>query len=224
MCSFCLILNILAVGAHWDDIELGCGLTLNRLSQQGHTVYTVVICSSQYGKEINEGMTESKALENGLKSFSILNANYIETSKEPNSNLVYSKKIMQILESISIDKNIDTVFTHWFGDINTDHRSTWEISRTAFRNVKNFLMYQSNAYDDHVNTFKPNFFMSFKENEYLLKEKILSQYDSEWERRKNRWKREIFDREKYWGFLSGSDYAEAFQISKLVNFYPQVVR
>lgn len=224
MCSFCLILNILAVGAHWDDIELGCGLTLNRLSQQGHTVYTVVICSSQYGKEINEGMTESKALENGLKSFSILNANYIETSKEPNSNLVYSKKIMQILENISIDKNIDTVFTHWFGDINTDHRSTWEISRTAFRNVKNFLMYQSNAYDDHVNTFKPNFFMSFKENEYLLKEKILSQYDSEWERRKNRWKREIFDREKYWGFLSGSDYAEAFQISKLVNFYPQVVR
>jgi LmbE family N-acetylglucosaminyl deacetylase len=29
-------MNILAIGAHWDDIELGCGLTLKKLNEKNH--------------------------------------------------------------------------------------------------------------------------------------------------------------------------------------------
>jgi len=212
-------LNILAIGAHWDDIELGCGLTLKKLKEKGHNIFSVVVCSSQYGKDENEGMKESEALEYGLKSFELIGADYIPTDKEPNSKLAYNKKTMQILEGIANDKKIDTVFTHWFGDINTDHKSTWEISRTAFRNVKNFLMYQSNSYGDNVDIFKPNLFFSFNQEQYLFKEKILSQYVSEWARREIRWKREIFERERYWGHISGNDYAEGFQVGKVVDFF-----
>lgn len=212
-------MNILAIGAHWDDIELGCGLTLNKLKEKGHNIFSVVVCSSQYGKDENEGMKESEALEYGLKSFELIGADYIPTDKEPNSKLAYNKKTMQILEGIANDKKIDTVFTHWFGDINTDHKSTWEISRTAFRNVKNFLMYQSNSYGDNVDIFKPNLFFSFNQEQYLFKEKILSQYVSEWARREIRWKREIFERERYWGHISGNDYAEGFQVGKVVDFF-----
>lgn len=211
-------MNILAIGAHWDDIELGCGLTLKKMADQGHKIFTVVVCSSLYGENIDEGMAEEDALKYGTNSFNLIGANYISTQKEPNSNLVYNKKIMQTLEKIASDNNIDSVFTHWFGDVNTDHRATWNISRTAFRNVKNFLMYQSNSYNDHVNIFKPNFFVGFNKTEYSFKEKILSQYVQEWDRRKNRWEREIFNREKYWGFLANNDYAEAFDIGKLVDF------
>ena len=117
---------------------------------------------------------------------------------------------------------IDLIFTHWFGDVNTDHKATWEISRTAFRNVKNFVMYQSNSYNDHVNNFEPNLFFSFNKDQYNLKEKILSQYKNEWSKREQRWRKEIFDREKFWGFLSGNDYAEGFQISKLTDFNPGI--
>ena len=212
-------MNILAIGAHWDDIELGCGLTLKKLKDKGHNIFSVVVCSSQYGKDEDEGMNESEALEYGLKSFELIGADYVPTDKEPNSKLTYNKKIMQILEGITNNKKIDTVFTHWFGDINTDHKVTWEISRTAFRNVKNFLMFQSNSYSDNVNIFKPNFYFSFNKEEYVFKEKILSQYVSEWTRREIRWKREIFERELYWGHISGNDYAEGFQIGKLVDFF-----
>lgn len=212
-------MNILAIGAHWDDIELGCGLTLKKLREKGHNIFSVVVCSSQYGKDENEGMKESEALEYGLKSFELIGADYIPTDKEPNSKLVYNKKIMQILEGIVNTKKIDAVFTHWFGDLNTDHKATWEISRTAFRNVKNFLMYQSNSYSDNVNIFTPNLFFSFNQESYLFKEKILSQYVSEWTRREIRWKREIFERERYWGHISGNDYAEGFQIGKVVDFF-----
>ena len=154
-------MNILAIGAHWDDIELGCGLTLKALKDKGHNIFSSVICSSQYGVNKNEGMKESEALECGLRSFELIGSTYIPTDKESNSNLTYNKKTMQILEEIVNIKKIDTVFTHWFGDLNTDHKATWDISRTAFRNVKNFFMYQSNSYGDNVNNFKPNFYFSF---------------------------------------------------------------
>jgi LmbE family N-acetylglucosaminyl deacetylase len=32
-------MNILAIGAHPDDIELGCGGTLLKASRQGHNVF-----------------------------------------------------------------------------------------------------------------------------------------------------------------------------------------
>jgi LmbE family N-acetylglucosaminyl deacetylase len=212
-------MNILAIGAHWDDIELGCGLTLKALKDKGHNIFSSVICSSQYGVNKNEGMKESEALECGLRSFELIGSTYIPTDKESNSNLTYNKKTMQILEEIVNLKKIDTVFTHWFGDLNTDHKATWDISRTAFRNVKNFFMYQSNSYGDNVNNFKPNFYFSFNKEEYEFKEKLLSQYTTEWNRRKSRWTREIFEREKYWGYISNNDYAEGFQIGKLVDFF-----
>ena len=91
-------MNILAVGAHWDDIELGCGLTLKKLNKKGHKIFSAVICSSQYGPNENEGMKESEALKSGLKSFSSICATYVPTEKEPNSKLSYNKKSMQILE------------------------------------------------------------------------------------------------------------------------------
>ncbi|MBI2003512.1 MAG: PIG-L family deacetylase [Parcubacteria group bacterium] len=212
-------MNILAVGAHWDDIELGCGLTLKKLHEKGHNIFCVVVCSSQYGKNENEGMEESEALKCGLNSFKLIGAKYVPTPKEPNDYLVYGKKIMQTLEEVANKNKIDAVFTNWFGDVNTNHRATWEISRTAFRNVKNFMMYQSNSYSDNVNIFKPNLFFSFNQKQYLVKEKLLSQYTVEWKRRKDRWKREIFERERYWGYLSGNDYAEGFQIGKIVDFF-----
>ena len=129
---------------------------------------------------------------------------------------------MIALEELARENKIDLIFTHWFGDVNTDHKATWEISRTAFRNVKNFVMYQSNSYNDHVNNFEPNLFFSFNKDQYNLKEKILSQYKNEWSKREQRWRKEIFDREKFWGFLSGNDYAEGFQISKLTDFNPGI--
>ena len=129
---------------------------------------------------------------------------------------------MITLEELARENKIDLVITHWFGDVNTDHKATWEISRTAFRNVKNFVMYQSNSYNDHVINFEPNLFFSFNKDQYNLKEKILSQYKNEWSKREQRWRKEIFDREKFWGFLSGNDYAEGFQISKLTDFNPGI--
>jgi len=211
-------MNILAIGAHWDDIEIGCSLTLKRFSDSGHTVYCVVMCTSHYESGKHHGPLESQALEQGMKTFELFGVDhYIETKKAENGRMVYDKDKMQMLEKIGNSYNIGAMFCHWFGDVNTDHQATWQIARVAFRRINNLFMYQSNAYSDYVNKFTANCFQGFDVNEYNLKLKIMQGHSGEWGYRKERWEREIFEREKFWGFLCGHDYAEGFMATKLVN-------
>ena len=51
-----IAVNIIAIGSHWDDIELGCSLTLKKLSVKDHNIFSVVVCSSQYGKDGDEAI------------------------------------------------------------------------------------------------------------------------------------------------------------------------
>ena len=210
-------MNVLAVGSHWDDIEIGCSLTLRRLGEEGHKIYGVVMCQAFYEMDGHQGPSEEEARKNGEISFERFGAEYVDTVKSPNGRLAYDKAIMQELEDVANRLEIDTIFTHWFGDINTDHKATWEIARTAFRNVRNLFMFQSNSYSDFVNSYRPNYFFGFSAAEYQFKKDLASVYATEWEYRRERWEREIFDREKYWGYLCGYDYAEGFQIGKLVH-------
>jgi len=214
-------MNILAVGAHWDDIELGCFLTLKHLKSLGHEIFSIVMCSAYYevGPTDHKGLLEDEAREAGMKAFSRFGATYIDTPKAPNSRLAYSREMMQMLENAAREYRIDAVFTHWHGDLNTDHRATWDNSRTAFRRVKNMYMYQSNSYSDYVDRYLPNAFHGFTSQEYEAKKQALALYEKEWNYRESRWQGEIFDREKHWGYLCGHDYAEAFQVCKLTNAY-----
>ena len=66
-----------------------------------------------------------------------------------------------------------------------------------------------------------NLFIGFNKKQYRFKEKLLSQYSVEWKRRKERWKKEIFERERFWGYLAGNEYAEGFHVGKLVDFYAE---
>ncbi|MFZ6031799.1 MAG: PIG-L deacetylase family protein [Melioribacter sp.] len=211
-------MNVLAVGAHWDDIEIGCGLTLQRLMSRGAKVYGAVLTESDYEVVIDSHKRlKSTALKEGKKAFEKLGVIHLETTPLPNQKMSYNQKVMQELEDIVREKSIDLVFTHWFGDHNTDHVATWEISRVAFRRVPNVLQYQSNSYFDNIKVFTPQFFWGFTKEEYRVKEDFLSVHQTEWNYRKDRWQREIFDRERFWGYLCGHDYAEAFMITRLVD-------
>ena len=44
-------MNILAIGAHPDDIEFGCGGTLAKYAQKGHSIYMLVLTDGSYGAD-----------------------------------------------------------------------------------------------------------------------------------------------------------------------------
>lgn len=52
--------DILAIGAHPDDVELGCGGTLAKLISQGKTVAIVDLTEGELG---TRGTNETRAME-----------------------------------------------------------------------------------------------------------------------------------------------------------------
>ena len=211
-------MNVLLVGAHWDDIELGCALTAMRLKNRGANLYGVVLTESDYRiEEVGHEREAGRARDEGLAAFEKIGIIHKPTRPLPNQRMIYDQEAMQELEGIANDCSIDVVFTHWFGDYNTDHIATWDISRLAFRRVRNVMMYQSNAYFDNIKVFTPQFFWGFSDEEYEHKKGLIALHETEWKYRRERWEREVFDRERFWGYLCGCDYAEAFMVVRLLD-------
>ena len=46
--------GIIAIGAHPDDIELGCGASLAKLSQEGFDIFAVVLSSGSKGNPFDQ--------------------------------------------------------------------------------------------------------------------------------------------------------------------------
>ena len=53
-------MNILALGAHPDDIEFGCAGTLAKYANNGHNIYLMVMTRGEKGGDGNERATEQK--------------------------------------------------------------------------------------------------------------------------------------------------------------------
>ena len=205
-------MNILAVGAHFDDIELGCGGALAKHVANGDTVYTYVATVSGFISPDNEVIRSNKiAIEEGQRAMDILgvelicgNFRTLEVEFTESLNL----DILRIVES----KKIDKVYTHWVGDIHHDHQAVSRASLHACRWVPRMLMYRSNWYHSNLD-FRGNFYIDI--GDYLEKkiESILA-HKSEMERTKERWISFFTKEAENAGQRIGVKYAEVFEIIK----------
>jgi len=208
-----LIKNILALGAHFDDIELGAGGSLAKFSKEGKKVYKLILTDDSYDNKLEETLKVSK------KSCKILGIKQINRKEYDICNdLKFSKKTMQEIEKIIKDLNIDTIFAHYHSDINQDHKSASEISYVAARNCRNVLFYQSNRYI-LPSDFYPRFFINITKT-LSLKKKALSLYAKQGgHNRNNRLFEETINQNKVWGYQSSlskkSEYAESFVVHKI---------
>lgn len=208
--------NILIIGAHYDDAELGAGGTAAKLVSEGKRVYKLTLTNnetrfSQKGIIVSygESVAQSKKASDILGVVEILDFEPVECSK-----LEYSKEIMQRVEDIIFKYNIDTVFIHFGTDMNRDHVSANKICLTAARHCDNVFEYQSNGYILD-NEFYPTFFVdisAFVE----LKRKALSMYGSN-HNRFNRLFETNIERNHIWGYANEVEYAEGFRVVKYIK-------
>lgn len=207
--------NVLIVGAHFDDSELGAGGTAAKLSKEGKNVYKVTLTDNvtkfMY-RDVNVGF-ESSQLQS-KKACEILGIQELEFQPEECSKLLYSKEVMQRLEAIIFQYNIDTVFIHFNEDMNRDHIEANNICLTAARHCANIFEYQSNGYILD-NVFYPTFFVNI--SDYIDKKReALSQYGSE-HNRMNRLFETVIERNHIWGYANEVEYAEGFRIVKMID-------
>ena len=134
--------NILAVGAHADDVEIGCGGTVAAHVQKGDNVILIVMTESSYSyydgtvlRTVEEGVAEEQGAADVLGA-KLINLEF-ETKKVP-----YSAESIERINKIIDDYCIDTIYTHWYHDTHQDHKRTTQSVLSAGRYVKNILMYE----------------------------------------------------------------------------------
>jgi len=136
--------RILAIGAHPDDIEFGCGGTLSKHKQRGDFVVYLCMTSTESVDGVTGQLLRSKEqnyqeVECAAK---VLDCDTIEFLPFTDLKVPFSFESISGVEAIIRKYNIDIIYTHWTGDANQDHINTFKTTMAASRYVKNVYCYE----------------------------------------------------------------------------------
>lgn len=201
-------LNILCLGAHSDDIEIGCGGTLLYLQKKYRINHVKWIVFSRTELRAAEAMESANIFLENVESKSI----EIKSFKDS----YFPSQLAEIKDSfnkINPEIPFDMVFTHYRKDRHQDHRIISDLTWNTFRN-QIILEYEIPKFDGDLG--HPNFFVPLdqsiveQKNEIILNS-FVSQSSKHW-----------FDSETFKlllrlrGMESVCKYAEAFYVRKIV--------
>ena len=129
-------MNILAIGAHPDDVEIGCGGMLIKSVKNGHSVYLYNVTRGEKGGDPHQiiGELRATAMYIGAKAL------YID--RFPDTQLSLTSDLINHIESCVTLCRPDLVITHPMTDTHHDHQVVAEASIEAARNVSNILSYK----------------------------------------------------------------------------------
>jgi LmbE family N-acetylglucosaminyl deacetylase len=129
-------MNILAIGAHPDDIEFGCGATLMKYSDKGHGVYLFVATDGSIGgdPEVRKKEQEEAARFLGAKEI------YFGALKD--TELVDNRDLITKIEEVIKKVNPNTVFLNYPNDVHQDHRALAQAGVSATRYIREVLFYE----------------------------------------------------------------------------------
>ena len=202
-------LKILCLGAHSDDIEIGCGATIMKLLQTYSNVELLWVAFSADDITKKEGLkSASLFLEKALsKEIRIHN---FRDSFFP----YHGSEIKECFEGIKTF-NPDLVFTHYRNDFHQDHGLISELTSNTFRNHM-ILEYEIPKYDGDLGS--PHIFSPIDKT--LCNQKIKLLIDCFKSQQNKQW----FSESTFQAILrlrgiesnSPTGYAEAFYCKKIV--------
>ena len=129
-------MNILAIGAHPDDIEFGCGGTLAKYTRKGHRLFLLVMTGGGQGAPAKVRMAEQ------LESQKILGAEKIFWGGYQDTHLVVTQELIGKIEGVISEVQPDFIFCNFPDDTHQDHRHLGQAIMSATRYIRNVLFYE----------------------------------------------------------------------------------
>jgi LmbE family N-acetylglucosaminyl deacetylase len=202
-------LRVLCLGAHSDDIEIGCGGTILQLAGNCEHVEFWWVVFSATGKRRTEAL---KSANSFLKK---KDKKVIIKSFRESFFFDECAKIKEFFEELKQAFRPNLIFTHYRNDLHQDHRTVSDLTWNTFRNHL-ILEYEVPKYDGDLGS--PNFFVSLDEQ---TKSSKVGSIISNFRTQENRhWFTEdtFVSLMRLRGVESGGDsrYAEAFHCRKMV--------
>ena len=124
-------MNILAVVAHPDDEILGCGATLKKLSNEGHRVFSCVLCAPADARHNRPSLERLASVSREASRLVGITDSIGYEFKNIQFNAVPHLEMVKAVEAAIVRFRPDWIFTHHPGDLNVDHRVCYETTTAA---------------------------------------------------------------------------------------------
>lgn len=157
--------NLLAIGPHPDDIEFGCGGTLLKLREK-FNIHLLILTEGSIG-----GQERRKEQD---VSAEILNASKVWWGKYKDTEVPYSRDVIEFFESIITEVDPAVIFINYFRDTHQDHRAAANNLMSATRYRKNVLFYEVPTSIE----FNPTIFMDIRDS-WEKKKELLNAHVSQ---------------------------------------------
>lgn len=205
-------MNVLCVGSHSDDLEIGVGGTAARLAEEGEEVDFLLICNLSRIKDISQRLKEAE------KASEVLGVNLIKMNlQEGNFRDIPRTELVYQLDEFFSRKPYRKVFVPCFNDSHSDHKFCAEIIFSVCRkNTADLFMYESAIPSGIVpNSFVLNYFVDISNNMFV-KMKAVRCHKSQIEVYGEGWLSAIEARARFWGEKFKKQWVEAFQAVKII--------
>jgi LmbE family N-acetylglucosaminyl deacetylase len=201
--------RILCIGAHSDDIEIGCGGTILRMAEWYPEAHVRWVVLSGNERRADEARCGASLFLKGLREPEVVTKTFRDGFFPYDG-----AEIKTFFEQLKHEPTWDVILTHYRGDLHQDHRVVSELTWNTFRDHL-ILEYEIPKYDGGLGS--PNLFVPLDEAQRASKvEHLLKAFGSQ---RDKRW----FTAETFNGLMrlrgiecaSPTGYAEAFYARKV---------
>jgi LmbE family N-acetylglucosaminyl deacetylase len=128
--------NILAIGAHPDDIEFGCGGTLIKYAHKGAHIELLVMTDGSRGGNARVRRREQQS------AAGVLGASHIHWGGYRDTLLPSIRHLIDRMESVIRRSPRDFIFVNFPEDTHQDHRQVARAAISATRWARNVLFYE----------------------------------------------------------------------------------
>ncbi len=129
--------RVLAVGAHPDDVELGCGGALLRHAASGDEITVLVMTDGARGRLAE--MSRSEEQQAGARRLGA----ELRWGGFADCHVPDGTDAIDVIDAAVRDTGADVLYTHASDDTHQDHRAIAAASLAAGRNVQTVLQYET---------------------------------------------------------------------------------
>ncbi len=148
--------SVLAVGAHPDDVEIGCAGTLLQHRAVGDRATILVMSGGELGAQVEQGRKEEAE-----KAAASLGAHLVLGSFF-DGTIPLTSETVDMVEGLIVEYDVDTVYVHSPEDAHQDHVVTSRAVLAATRKMNRVMFYQSPSTTQFHSPPSPIFRRNFK--------------------------------------------------------------